>query len=97
MTKVAYNSCYGGFALSEEAEALYIKLGGKSVDCDEYCRHDPILIKVIETLGDAASSRWSEIKIKTIEGNKYIIDDYDGFESVVEPDDISWVEVTNGI
>ena len=96
MTKVAYNNCYGGFGLSEEAEALYIKLGGKPVVCDDYCRHDPILIKVIETLGDAANTKYSNIKIKTIEGNKYIIDEYDGMESVVELDNIHWVEVTNG-
>lgn len=96
MTKVAYNSCYGGFCLSEEAETLYTKLGGKPAEYGEYCRHDPILIKVIETLGDAASARFSSIKIKSIEGNKYIIKEYDGLESVIEPDDISWVEVING-
>ena len=95
MTKVVFNSCYGGFGLSDEAEALYTKLGGKPVEYDEYCRHDPILIKVVETLGDVANSRFSELKIKTIKGNKYIIDEYDGFESVLEPDDISWVEVTD--
>lgn len=93
MTKVAYNNCYGGFALSDEAEALYTKLSGKPIECYECCRHDPILIKVIETLGDKASSRWSKIQIKTIKGNKYIIDEYDGMEDVLEPDDISWVEV----
>ena len=94
MTKVAYNTCYGWFSLSDEAEALYTKLSGKSIDRYDCCRHDPILIKVIETLGDAASSRWSKIKIKTIEGNRYIIDEYDGgMEDVIEPDDISWVEV----
>lgn len=93
MIKVAYNSCYGGFSLSEEAEALYTKLGGKPMDYGEYCRHDPILINVIETLGDDASARCSDIKIKTIEGNRYIIHEYDGLENVLEPNDISWVEV----
>jgi hypothetical protein len=96
MTKVVYNNCYGGFDLSEEAKELYTKLNGKSVEYDEYCRHDPILIKVIETLGDAASSSCSDLKIKIIKGNKYIIDEYDGMESVLEPNDISWVEVTHG-
>lgn len=47
-------------------------------------RHDPDLIKVVETLGDKASGHYAKLEIVEIDDNeKYIIDEYDGFESLV--------------
>lgn len=124
MHKIAYNACYGGFNISEEAlhwleengseetkKALKEERKKAEEKKDEfdgcftleqyltYCvgdilsRHHPDLIRVVEALGGAASGYCSEIKIAEIEGNLYKIDDYDGYETVVEPDDYLWINV----
>tara|TARA_Y100001951_G_scaffold32446_1_gene25528 strand:+ start:769 stop:1029 length:261 start_codon:yes stop_codon:yes gene_type:complete len=86
MRKVVYNACYGGFGLSEEAlEKLGIKY------CWDIKRHDPKLVAVVEELGpEKAGTRFSELKVVEVKG-KYFIDEYDGFEAVVEPQDIEWL------
>ena len=46
-------------------------------------RFDPILIEVIEELGDAASGKYSELRVVEIPDDvaeDYMIDDYDGIE-----------------
>lgn len=93
--KVVCNECYGGFSLSKEAIDLYKELTGKLGEiCDsDISRHDPALVKVVETLGTKANGYVADLRVKEIEGNKYRIEEYDGMESVVEPDDIEWVEV----
>jgi hypothetical protein len=110
--KVAYNACYGGFALSKKAAHRLLELGAKEMmeeidivedpnntflTSDNYTcrveRHDPRLIQVIEELGSEASGSYAELKIKTLSGNRYIIDDYDGNERITEPQDIDWIIV----
>lgn len=56
-------------------------------------RHHPDLVKVVETLKDKADGRFSELKIAKIKGNLYRIDEYDGWETVVEPDDYEWIHI----
>lgn len=90
--KVAYNSCYGGFNLSQAA-VEYLHNKGVNVDNIhraifeyEWERHDPFLIEAIETLGDAANGDCSKLKIANIPdeyGTYYTISEYDGMESVV--------------
>lgn len=62
-------------------------------ECDEYLfesgsdlnREDPLLIKVVEMLGDKANGRHAKLKIVEIpDGVEYEIDEYDGIESVHE-------------
>jgi hypothetical protein len=49
------------------------------------CRHDPLLIECIETLGDKANGRCAELKIIEIpDGVDYTIDEYDGMEHIAE-------------
>lgn len=55
-------------------------------------RHDPDLIRVIEKLGSKASPDGS-VSIEEIDGDKYFIREYDGWESVVEPKNIHWIEI----
>lgn len=57
----------------------------------DFIRHDPLLVQVVEELGDAASGGFAELKIAIVNG-KYRIDEYDGLESVMTPDDYEWVE-----
>jgi hypothetical protein len=99
-TKVVYNACYGSFSISTEALTRMQELGftGESVtyektshvwlpDCP---RHDPILVQVVEEYGKAAGDKFSHLKITTVSG-PYRIEDYDGFETVYEPNDYEWI------
>ena len=82
--KVVYNSSFGGYGLSEEAIKLYNEKSGRNVEYDfDIERHDPILVAVVEELGDEVNDVFSELTIIDIpEGYDYTIDDYDGFETV---------------
>ena len=91
--KVVINTCYGGFSLSEEATNRVEALTGFEFDSYNHPRHCPVLIKVIEEMGEAANGSFADLSIETIEGNKYIIREYDGTEWVQEPKDVKWIEV----
>lgn len=93
MHKVVINNCYGGFCLSDEALDLYKQMAGVDYDLYKQCRHDPILVNVVEQLGEKASAEHSCLVVETIHGNKYLIEEYDGMEYVVEPDALSWVTI----
>lgn len=56
----------------------------------EMVRHDPILVKVVETLGPDESSIDGDLEIEIIDCNMYIIEDYDGYETVTTPGEIFW-------
>lgn len=115
--KVAYNTCFGGFGLSEKAVQLARSISGDSKwagielpgelypdgsgECPDWFknfhpdhdfpRHDPVLIEVIEKLGDEASGDYAAIAIEEIEG-RYRICEYDGSEWIETPESIDWVE-----
>ncbi len=106
--KVVYNSCYGGFGLSKLALERLAQLGvaeaqvaldrEPSVMGSYYLdrdlpRHDPRLVQVVEELGEKACGPFADLQVATLSGNRYIIDEYDGNESVQEPDDINWIIV----
>lgn len=64
------------------------------IDTEGSCpRHDPELVKTVEDLGLEASGSHALLKIKEIKGDRYIINEYDGCERVVEPDNINWIIV----
>jgi len=50
-------------------------------------RHDPILVQVVEELGEEANGTYADLQIEEIIGNKYRIDEYDGNESVSTPEE----------
>lgn len=105
MYKVAFNACFGGFGLSQEA----VKLAKSKADSDsewqkvDDCfgfidedlipRHDKILVEVIEELGERSSDNLSNIKVKTIERPCYRIEDYDGNETVETPEKLEWIVI----
>lgn len=100
MAKVVYNACYGGFSLSAEA----VRLGKHySTDDAEWAkvnephgffygdRHDKILVRVVEELGEAAYGDYASLSILELpDGTAYRIDEYDGNESVMTVDDYEW-------
>lgn len=63
------------------------------ISTGDYPRHDPELVKTVEDLGRKANGSHAHLRIKELKGNRYIIDEYDGYERVVEPDDIKWITV----
>lgn len=64
-----------------------------NTDYDNIPRHDLLLVKVVEELGKEASASFANLQIHELRKNQYIIDEYDGYESVNEPDDINWIVV----
>ena len=94
MLKIVYNTCYGGFRLSEEGLNLYNKkcqahnlpmmdFGRYGPDGGDFERHDPLLVEVVEELGSKANGKHSELKIVKIPEifrECYKIRDYDGQE-----------------
>lgn len=90
MIKVAINSCYGGFSLSE---AAIVRLKEKGISnflnytqSKDQGRSDPRLIETIEELGPAvASGRFARLKIVEVPNNVvWHIEEYDGWEHVAE-------------
>ena len=93
--KVVANRCYGGFSLSEEAEARYNQYaeaaGIPPFDIYDTPRHCPFLIQVVEELGAKADGLCSDLEVVGIEGNQYRIEDHDGMESVATPESQTWI------
>ena len=95
MNKVVYNDCFGGFGLSKEA-VDWLKKNYPDLDINKpLARHDPRLVECIEVLQGKASGRFARLRIATINGNTYIIHDYDGDEVVLEPEDLNWITIEN--
>jgi len=95
--KVVYNACFGGFGLSEKAIARLTELGVHFECKHEYAyevsRHNPLLVQVVEELGDEASGEYSDLRIAEITSQFYQIDEYDGSESVLTPENMSWTKI----
>jgi hypothetical protein len=53
-------------------------------------RHDPILVQVVEELGDKANGDYAKLAIAEVSG-QYYIDEYDGSESVQTPNNMNWI------
>lgn len=57
---------------------------------DNVSRHDPVLVQVVEELGDKANGEYAKLRIVEVSG-PYRIDEYDGSESVETPDSYDWI------
>jgi hypothetical protein len=57
-------------------------------------RHDPDLVAVVETLGKEVNGTFSDLAIEEIDGDMYNIEEYDGKETVVTPDDTCWTVIS---
>lgn len=58
----------------------------------EVPRHDSVLIQVIKEMGEAANGAFAALSIRELPaGTRYRIDEYDGMESVMTPDDYDWI------
>ena len=90
MIPVMYNTCYGGFSLSEAAITEYNrrkspntpKLNAMGMHID---RTDPLMIQIIREMGKQANGMCSDIRLDHIPPqykNNYYIQEYDGTETV---------------
>ena len=84
--KIVINACYGGFGLSKEALALFNERSGTVVAYeDKIKRNDPILVEVVEQLGEDAADRFAELKVVEIPDDvEWQIEEYDGNEWIAE-------------
>jgi hypothetical protein len=74
--------------------------GDKSVDDErkwlysgDMSRHDTFLVQTVEQLGDEANGSCAKLRIYETDSDRYIIEEYDGNESVVVSYDNSWVVI----
>jgi hypothetical protein len=84
--KIVINTCYGGFGLSKEALALYNERAGTVITHDhDIERNNPILVEIVEQLGEAADGNYAKLKVIEIPDDvQWHIDEYDGDEWVAE-------------
>lgn len=100
--KIVINECFGGFSVSEnffkDCNIPYGKSKWGSVypTTDIDLRTDPRLIEYIEKNGSAkASGSCAHLVVEEIpKGTAFIIDEYDGNESIMYRDDIQWIIAT---
>ena len=61
--------------------------------CWDIQRHDPDLVRCVETLGYAANGRCANLEVRELKGNRYRITEYDGSEEVYEPEDEEYITI----
>jgi hypothetical protein len=74
----------------DERTAFNEQYSKQTWDDRSVSRHDPILVQVVEELGDKANGMCAKLAIAEVFG-PYRIDEYDGFESVETPDSYDWI------
>ena len=77
---------------NEQEFAAYID-GADSIRLDRKSLYSLKSGDIVYAASYSLSSTLASLCVKEIKGNKYRIEEYDGMESVVEPDDIECVEV----
>jgi hypothetical protein len=84
--KIVINNCHGGFGLSKEALALFNERSGTIITHDfNIKRNDPILVEIVEQLGEAANEYLAELKVVEIPDDvQWTVEEYDGAEWVAE-------------
>ena len=84
--KIVINACYGGFGLSKEALALFNERSGTTITYEhDIERNNPILVEIVEQLGESAGSRFAELKVVEIPDDVvWGIEEYDGNEWIAE-------------
>lgn len=96
--KVVINDCFGGFGLSKEAIQRLKELGlsEETIDNLDYSRNrtNPLLVQVVEELGDKANGNCASLIVEEIPPNKrWKIHNYDGQETlIIEGEEDDWID-----
>jgi hypothetical protein len=78
-------------AMSMDERIAYNRAHSKQTWYDrDVDRHDPVLVQVVEELGDKANGDFAKLRIEEVSG-PYRIDEYDGNESVETLDTCDWI------
>src|SRR5690606_1074146 len=79
---------FGGYYYTDES------LTDESFYYPTYVRHDPDLVAVVEELrSEEASGMCAELRVYRLSGNRYMIEEYDGSETVTEDLDDRWTYI----
>ena len=74
---------YDEYCVTEEEDLVFSDI--------ELARTDPVLVQVVEELGDKANGDYAKLCIAELPaGTLYRIDEYDGVEQVCTHDDYVW-------
>jgi len=89
MQKIIISTEFGGFGLSDQALDLYKILTGISsieeINYWEIARDNPVLVQIVEQLGENANTCYSTLKIVEIPDDvEWQISEYDGVEWIAE-------------
>ena len=84
--KIVINNCNGAFGLSKEALALFNERSGTIITHDyDIKRNDPILVEIVEQLGEDAGHCFAELKVVDVPDDvQWQIEEYDGKEWIAE-------------
>ena len=84
--KIVINDCHGAFGLSKTALALFNERAGAIIaNEDDIKRNNPILVEIVEQLGESADGGHAELKVVEIPDDvQWQIEEYDGNEWVAE-------------
>ena len=87
--KIVINDKHGGFGLSEEAEMKYKGILGITDEnfypCTDAPRDCPVLVALVEEMGERVSSSFSRLKVVEIPDDvDWYIAEYDGQEHIAE-------------
>jgi hypothetical protein len=84
--KIVINTRHGGFGLSKEALALFNERSGAVVTYDfNIVRNDPILVEIVEQLGEAAYGDFAKLKVVDIPDDvQWTVGEYNGAEWIAE-------------
>ena len=84
--KIVINIRHGGFGLSKEALALFNERSGAVITYDfNIPRNNPVLVEVVEQLGEAANGDLAELKVVEIPDDvQWTVEEYDGAEWIAE-------------
>ena len=77
--------------IDENLSKDQLTLSYKVTDWFDCKRHHKDLVAVVEELGHEASGGCSALEIEKIHSNQYRIEEYDGAEEVVTPEDSDWI------
>ena len=92
--KVVYNGAYGGYIIPDEVCKKYNEIEGtcydSAWDMDIVPRHDKLLVELVE---EYIKSHDTDLRVYVLKSNRYRIDEYDGWESVMEPHDDMWIVI----